>query len=118
MKIIFTLSFNKILSKIDSINKDDIIYLIKKYPNTNNLILIDNINDSKVIKWYLLWKKVRILILFQEIKGKIIPVSIVKKETTKWKNITKDNYVWLFLNDIERSIFDIDNKLFEEICIN
>lgn len=115
MKIIFTQSFKKVLSKISSISKDDIILLIKKYPNTTNLILIDNLDSSQILKGYLLSKKVRILILFQSIKWKFIPVSIVKKETSKWKNITKENYIDLFLGDIEKSIKDIDENNFEEI---
>ncbi len=117
MKIIFTQNFKKSLSKISSISKEDIIYLIKKYPNTNNLVLIDNLDSSQVLKGYLLSKKVRILILFQNIKWKFIPVSIVKKETSKWTNITKENYINLFLSDIEKSITDIDENNFEEIII-
>jgi len=60
-------------------------------------------------------KKVTILVLFQNVKWKFIPVSIVKKETSKWKNITKQNYIDLFLGDIEKSIKDLDENKFEEI---
>ena len=79
------------------------------------MVLIDNFDSSEILKWYLLAKKVRILVLFQNIKWKFIPVSIVKKETSKWKNITKENYIELFLNDIEKSIKDLDNNDFEEV---
>ncbi|MDD5769870.1 MAG: hypothetical protein PHE25_02790 [Candidatus Gracilibacteria bacterium] len=118
MKVIFTNSFNKKLSKISSILKEDIIYLLKKYPNTNNLVLIDDLGNSKILKGYLLSKKIRILVLFQNVKSKIIPVSVIKKETSKGKNITKENYIDLFLNDIEKSIKDLDNNNFEEIIIS
>ncbi len=117
MKIIFTDSFNKKLLQLWSISNKDIINLIKKYPNTNNLVVIDNINTSKIIKGYLFSKKIRILILFEYIKWKFIPVSIVRKESPKWKNIVKSNYIELFWNDIDKVIADIDNNNWEEIII-
>ncbi len=117
MKIIFTDSFSKKLVQLWIINKQDIINLIKKYPNTNNLIVIDNIETSKIIKGYLYFKKVRILILFEYIKGKFIPVSVVKKETSKWKNIMKNNYIELFWNDIDKTIVDYDNNNYTEVYI-
>ena len=117
MKIIFTDSFKKNLIKLWSISENDIINLIKKYPNTTNLITIDNIESSKILKWYLYSKKVRILILFEYIKWKFIPVSIVKKETSKWQNIMKENYIELFWGDIDRVIIDYDNENYQEIEI-
>lgn len=117
MKIIFTYSFKKNLLKLWNINENDIINLVKKYPNTRNLITIESINTSKILKWYLYSKKIRILILFEYIKWKFIPVSIMKKETSKWKNIMKDNYIELFWNDIDKVIIDYDNNNFEEVEI-
>ena len=117
MKIIFTNSFNKKLLQLWNISEENIINLIKKYPNTNNLIVIDNIETSKVIKGYLFSKKIRILILFEYIKWKFIPVSIVKKETSKWKNIMKNNYIELFWNDIDKTIIDYENNNYIEIDI-
>lgn len=117
MKVIFTNSFTKLLSKNINISKENIVYLLSKYPNTSNLILIDSFDDSLVLKWYLLSKKVRILVLFQNVKWKFIPISIVKKESFKWRNITKNNYIDLFVNDIQKSIKDLDNDNFEEVFI-
>lgn len=116
-KIILTKTFNKLLSKIWSISKQNIIDLIKKYPNSNNLIEIDILTGSVVLKGYLLSKKIRILILFQNIKWKFIPIYILKKETKKWYNISKDNYIELFWNYIDKITIDIDNNEFEEIEI-
>lgn len=114
MKIIFTVSFNKLLSGFPMITEEDIIELIKRYPNSNNLVTIDNIDVSKIIKWYLFSKKIRILILLQTVKWKFIPVSIVKKETFRWKNITKENYQQLFGSDIDKAIGDIDHGKYTE----
>ncbi len=50
MKIIFTASFHKLLSGFPMITEEDIIELVKKYPNSNNLVVIDNIDVSKIIK--------------------------------------------------------------------
>lgn len=117
-QILFTKTFEKLLYKLWSISKDDIINLIKKYPNTNNLEKIDDIDfQTFVIKGYLLSKKVRILILFQNVKSKFIPVSIVKKESKDWWNITKENYIEIFWNHIDKSIIDIDNNDYEIIEI-
>ena len=117
MKIVFTNNFKKSLEKISSISKENIILLLQKYPHTTNLVIIDKIDNWEIIKGYLFSKKIRILILFQNLKWKFIPVSIVKKESAKWKNITKQNYIELFLNDIDKSINDLDNNNFEEINI-
>jgi len=117
MKIIFTNSFNKKLLQLWNISEENIINLIKKYPNTNNLIVIDSIETSKIIKGYLFSKKIRILILFEYIKWKFIPVSIVKKEISKWKNIMKNNYIELFWNDIDKVIIDYDNNDYIEVDI-
>jgi len=118
MKIIFTTSFDKKLLQLWNIDRKKVINLIKRYPNTNNLIVIDTIETSKIIKWYLYSKKIRILVLFEYIKWKFIPISIVKKESSKWKNIMKNNYIDLFGNDIDKAIYDYNNNNFIEINLN
>ena len=50
MKIIFTDYFSKNLEKIKSLQKEDIIKLLEKYPNTKNLKIIDNLKNYKVLK--------------------------------------------------------------------
>ena len=75
---------------------------------------IDKLEDYEVIKWYLLFKKIRILVLFQFVKWKFLPISIVKKESSKWNNIMKNNYINLFWNDIDKILLDIENNKFIE----
>jgi len=66
------------------------------------------------LKWYLLSKKVRFLVLFQEKNGNYLPFYLAKKETKDGWNITKNS-----LNDLENkldNIFDdLDNWKFEII---
>lgn len=115
MKIVFTDSFLKRLNKLWNIKKDNIFDLIKKYPDTNNLILLDFFDNSKILKWYLLSKNIRIMILFEFCKWKFIPFYIWKKETKKCNNITKNNYIDLFWNDIDKILNEVINKKVEEI---
>ncbi len=114
MKIIFTNTFKKKLLKMWNLVELDIISLVKKYPNTNNLIIIDTIKTSKILKWYLLSKKIRILILFEYVKNTFIPISIIKKESYRWENIIKNNYIELFWNDIDKTINEYDNNMYIE----
>jgi len=65
--ILITKIFEKLLKKINSIWLNDIKLEINKHKSwLPNFIEIWVINKRIVLKWYLLQKKVRILILFQE----------------------------------------------------
>ena len=88
--IIITKFFDKNLKKIKSISLSEIIFEIKKHKEgLNNFKKIYELEGNAILKWYLLWKKVRILVLFQEVNWKYLPFYIVRKETKDWKNITK-----------------------------
>jgi hypothetical protein len=50
MKIVFTKNFDKLLLKLKIISQNEVISLIKKYPNTKDLIIIDNLEVAKVLK--------------------------------------------------------------------
>ncbi|PCI24381.1 hypothetical protein COB57_05190 [Candidatus Peregrinibacteria bacterium] len=113
-----TSSFQKSLKKINSITESDLISLFKKYPNSRQIIELDRLNDSKILKCYLLSKKVRCLVLFQYVKNIFIPVSIVKKESKFGKNISKKNYENLFSHDIEKAINDVQSHNYKTININ
>ncbi len=89
--------------------------ILSKYPNTRSLIQIDEFDDTIILKGYLLSKKVRILVLFQYVNNIFIPISLVKKESKKWNNITKQNYIDFFENDIDKAIVDIDTKDYKEV---
>ncbi len=54
------------------------------------------------MKCYFLQRKVRSVIFYRTKENNFIPVAIVKKESKKGKNITKDNYEDLFDGEIHR----------------
>jgi len=112
--ILITKSFEKLLNKIKSIWLDEIVLEIDKHKSwLDNFIEIWKIKNRKVLKWYLLQKKVRIIILFKEKKWNYLPFYIVKKERKFWKNITKkslDMLSWKLdniFNDLENNNYKI-----------
>lgn len=113
MKVFFSFSFLKNLNKIRSINNNDILDLLKKYPNTKGIKKIDSFGGNEVLKCYLLKKKVRALVLLNKVKQKFVPISIIKKETRKGKNITKETYIDFFYEDILKIINEINNGEYE-----
>lgn len=79
--ILITATFQKLLIKIKSISTENIKIEIEKHKSwLNNFIQIGTIDNRKVLKWYLLHKKVRLLILFQEKNWNYLPFYIVKKK--------------------------------------
>jgi hypothetical protein len=94
--ILITKTFEKLLYKIKSIWINEIKWEIIKHKSwLENFIEIWTLKNRKVLKWYLLHKKVRLLVLFQEKNGNYLPFYIVRKETKFWKNITKDSLTHL-----------------------
>jgi len=68
--ILVTKTFLKLLDKIKSVWINDVKSEIIKHNSwLDNFIEIWFIKNRKVLKWYLLHKKVRLLVLFQEKKG-------------------------------------------------
>jgi len=105
--ILITSTFNKLLSKIKSVSIDDIRLEINKHNNwIGNFKAIWIVNWRKIIKWYLLSKKVRLVVLFQEKNKNYLPFYIVKKETKDWYNISKYN-----LSDLISKLDNIFNDL-------
>lgn len=105
--ILITDSFKKLLWKIKSVWIENIKIEIWKHKSGNNNF-IENwyIRERKVLKWYLLSKKIRLLILFQEKNWKYLPFYVVKKETKDGWNITKDS-----LQDLEDKL----DKIFKDL---
>jgi len=115
MKLIITKTFSKKINKLKSISINDIKNLILKLPYTNLLIEIDNFENSVILKWYLNSKKIRIIILFEKIENIYFPVSLFKKESKNWYNITKENYIKFCTHDITKAMQDYKNWFYEEI---
>ena len=113
--ILISKTFKKDLWKIKSINISDIKLEIKKHDSwLDNFKCINKTDNSLILKWYLLSKKVRILIYFTRINWNYIPYYIVKKESKFWKNI-RNEMIDLVEHKLEKAICDIDNKDFEII---
>ena len=111
--ILITKTFNKLLSKIKSVNFNDIkVEIIKHSIGLNNFKELWILNNRKVLKWYLLHKKVRILILFQEKNWKYLPFLIVKKETKDWYNIRKESLDELKIK-LDKIFDDLENGEYE-----
>lgn len=105
--ILITKTFEKLLLKIKSISIHDVILEINKHQNwLDNFKEIWVIKQRKVIKWYLLSKKIRIVILFQEKNWSYLPFYIVKKETKIWYNISKYS-----LSELESKLDNIFDDL-------
>ncbi|MGR3178636.1 MAG: hypothetical protein ACUZ8E_11315 [Candidatus Anammoxibacter sp.] len=96
MRVLFCHTFLKRLKKIGSVTKDDVLELLAKYPHTKDIIKIDDFNGNDVLKCYLLKRKVRALVLLAKVKEEYVPITVVKKETDKGKNISKETYIESF----------------------
>ena len=108
--ILITKTFEKLLAKIKSVWIDELKEEIRKHKSwLENFIEIWVLKNRKVLKWYLLHKKVRILVLFQEKNGNYLPFYIVRKETKFGKNITKDSLLDLSIK-LDHVFVDLDNK--------
>ncbi len=53
MTILFPESFLKKLKKLGNISTINITTLLKKYPDTNQIIEIDSISNAKILKCYI-----------------------------------------------------------------
>lgn len=113
MNVVLCSSFIKQLNKLKSVNIEDVKSLLKRYPNTTAIRPIANVEGTEVLKCYLLQKKVRSIVFLRYKNSAFIPISIVRKETKKGKNITKDNFEELYNGEILRIEEDLKNKQFE-----
>jgi len=113
--ILITQTFKKLLIKIKSVWLENIVWEIKKHKlGVNNFIEIWHIKQRKVLKWYLLSKKVRLLVLFQERNWNYLPFFVVKKETRDGWNISKNSLSELE-NKLDNIFDDLENWKFEII---
>ena len=113
MELVLTSSFLKVLKKVRIVGLEDLKKLLTKYPHSRDIVQIDHLEEAYLLKCYLAQKQVRAVVLFQYVKNKYVPVSIVKKTSPKGKNITKDNYADLFHGEIARVRKDLKNGNFE-----
>ena len=113
--ILITKTFEKLLDKLKSVWVDDIKWEIEKHRSgLKNFIEIWTLRNRKVLKWYLLHKKVRLLVLFQERNGNYLPFYIIRKETKFWKNITKDSLTDLSIK-FDNIFDDLENDNYKVI---
>ena len=113
--ILVTQTFQKALSKIKSVNFNDILSEIKKHSSgLQNFIEIWEIDTKKVLKWYLNSKKVRLVVLFKENNWNYFPFYIVKKETKQWYNISKQS-LKLLEGELDKHYEDLEKWDFEKI---
>ncbi len=113
--ILVTKTFKKLLTKLKSVWIHEIQFEIMKHQSwLENFIEIWTLKDRKVLKWYLLHKKVRLLVLFQEKNWNYLPFYIVKKETKFWKNIRKESLNELSIK-LDNIFDDLENNDYEII---
>ena len=105
--ILITDTFKKLLEKISSISIDDVINEIEKNKaGLNNFKKIWKINWKLILKWYLLSKKVRLVVYFKEQSWNYMPLYIAKKESKEWYNISSKTI---------SSLDSIINKSFDDL---
>lgn len=113
--ILITETFEKLLLKVKSISLKDVELEINKHKSwLNNFKRIGELRNRTVIKWYLLSKKVRLVVLFQENNWNYLPFYVAKKETKDWFNISKDSLKELE-NKLDNVFFDLDSWKYQII---
>ena len=113
-QIIITKSFQKQLVKFKSVSKKQVVSEIKKH--TLGLdVLVDIYSPApnlKVLKGYLINKKVRLAVLLVVKNRQYVPFFLAKKESKKGWNISKQSEKSLE-NYIVKAIQNINDKDFE-----
>ena len=113
--ILITKTFKKLLTKLKSVWILEVQAEIHKHKSwLENFIEIWRLRNRRVLKWYLLHKKVRVLVLFQEKNWNYLPFYIVKKETKFWKNITRESLDELSTK-LDNIFEDLENSDYEVI---
>ena len=77
--------------------------------------LIFQIWASLVSECYLLKKKVRGLVLLNKVKDKFVPISVIRKETNKGNNISKETYIDIFYQNILKIMKEIEEENYEVV---
>lgn len=113
--ILITKTFLKLLSKIKSVWLDDISLEINKHKTwLDNFKIIWIIENRKILKWYLLSKKIRLIVLFQEKNWSYLPFYLAKKETKDWYNISKYSLDEI-VKKLDNIFIDLENWDYEII---
>jgi hypothetical protein len=107
--------FRKQLEKIGSIELEDIVREIEKHRmGLSNFIVLFHEDDMEMLKWYLLWKRVRLMVAFARERENYFPFLLLKKESRDGNNITKDDEEYL-MRELDKHIECIKNWEFEKI---
>ncbi|NDK08768.1 hypothetical protein EOM39_06025 [Candidatus Gracilibacteria bacterium] len=113
--ILITKTFLKLLSKIKSVGLDDISLEINKHKTgLDNFKIIGTIENRKILKGYLLSKKIRLVVLFQEKNGSYLPFYLAKKETKDGYNISKYSLDEI-VKKLDNIFIDLENGDYEII---
>lgn len=87
---------------------------LKKYQKgLSGTLTLFSLENGKVLKTYLMSKKVRMITFFRSPQGVYVPVWILRKETKMGMNITKDDESYI-MRKIDHHIEDIMNGDFKE----
>ncbi len=113
--IIITKVFQKELKWYEKSLLDEIISLIKKYHRglDKNLFVLQEHEDYVVLKWYLAWKNIRILIARYP-EPYYVPLLLLKKESKTGWNIREDFDIEIPMKKAETCF---QNKEFETFDI-
>lgn len=107
--------FRKQLEKIGSIELRDIVREIEKHRmGLSNFIVLFREDDIEMLKWYLLWKRVRLMVAFAREWANYFPFLLLRKESRDGYNITKDDEDYL-MNELDKHIDCIRKGEFEKI---
>lgn len=119
MKVLWSKTFAKQFQKqLEHAPREVVFDLVKKFPHTSQLILLAHTQSYQILKGYILGKKFRIIILFQQHRDVFIPIVLVKKESKQGLNIRKQNYESLFGSMIDKIQADIVQDSFEIIDLD
>lgn len=115
-QIILTKSFQKQLAKFKSVSKKQVAAEIKKHISGSNSMvdIYSPAPDLKVLKGYLIGRKIRMAVLFIIKQEQYTPFFLAKKESKQGWNMSKQSEKFLE-NHIIKAIQDIENNNFETI---
>lgn len=114
MKILWCESFLKDLKKIRSVTKKEITALLKKYPYRKRIFSIIEEKEYAILKGYVSGGRTRLIVLFEKEDEKMIPITVVKKESLEGKNITAESFFEFFENALMKITKELTEKKFED----
>ncbi len=111
--IVITKVFQKELKWFPSSLLNEIITLISKYHRglDTNLFLLKDYGDYILLKWYLAWKNIRILVArFPE--PYYVPLLLLRKESKLGYNIREDFDISIPIQKADKNIQDDEFETF------